>query len=154
MSDDRPTRVIRARDWQWEGVPRREYKTEGTHFRGVTRQTLLGEGAGETALDCETRYFEVAPGGYTSLEQHRHPHSVVILRGHGEVILDDRLEPVAPHDVVYIGPWAAHQFHAAADEPLGFLCVVSRDRDRPQLADDETVARIARNPDVAARLRR
>jgi len=154
MSDERPARVIRARDWRWEGVPRREYKAEGTHFRGVTRQTLLGEGPGEDSLDCETRYFEVAPGGYTSLEQHGHPHSVVILRGQGEVILEDRLEAIAPHDVVYIGPWVAHQFHAAADEALGFLCVVSRSRDRPRLADEETVARISRNPAVAARLRR
>lgn len=154
MSDERPTRVIRARDWQWQGVPVHAYKTEGTHFRGVTRQTLLGTTEDEAALALETRYFEVEPGGYTSLEQHGHPHSVVILRGRGEVILEDRLEPVAPHDVVYIGPWAAHQFHATGDEPLGFLCVVSRDRDRPQLADDDTVARISANPEVARRLRR
>lgn len=154
MNDERPTRVIRSRDWQWEGVPVHAYKTEGSHFCGVTRQTLLGADADEAALGFETRYFEVAPGGYTSLEQHGHPHAVMILRGRGEVILEDRLEPLAPHDVVYIGPWAAHQFHAGDDEPLGFLCVVSRERDRPQLADDAGVARISANPEVARRLRR
>jgi quercetin dioxygenase-like cupin family protein len=155
MSDSADqSKVISAHSYRWEGVPLREYKTEGTHFRGITRQTLLGEGADEQALSFETRYFEVQPGGYSTLERHDHPHAVVILRGHGEVILQDRVESLAPHDVVYIAPQTVHQFHASGDEPLGFICIVDQERDRPQLPDDDEAAALAQVDAVAQRLKR
>jgi hypothetical protein len=40
---------------------------------------------------------------------------------------------VDERDLVTIDPLAWHQFQAAADSPLGFLCLVARERDRPQL---------------------
>jgi hypothetical protein len=51
-------------------------------------------------------------------------------------------QPVASHDLVTIDPLTWHQFHAAADCPLGFLCLVSRTRDRPQLPTAEESARL------------
>lgn len=137
-----PSKIIRAADYRWESVPLREYKTEGTHFKDITRQTLMGEGEGEEALQQITRYFEVQPGGYSTLERHEHTHAVVILRGAGEVILEDRVEEVGLHDCVYIAPMTFHQFHATGDEPLGFLCIVSRERDRPQLPEKDDVERL------------
>lgn len=77
------SKVIHARDYRWEGVPLKAYKTDGTHFRAITRQTLLGADEDERALGHQTRYFEIAPGGYSSLERHQHTHTVVILRGQG-----------------------------------------------------------------------
>lgn len=148
------SKVVRAQHYRWQGVGVYQYKAEGTRFRDVTRQTLLGNGADEQALNFETRYFEIQPGGYSTLERHDHPHSVVILRGSGEVILQDRVEPLAPHDVVYVAPQTVHQFHAVGDEPLGFLCVVDRERDRPQLPDDEEAAALARVDAVGQRMRR
>lgn len=148
-----PSKVIKAHNYRWDGVPMREYKTEGSHFKDITRQTLMGEGAGEEALNCLTRYFEVQPGGYSTLERHEHTHSVVIIRGHGEVILEDRVEPVALHDCVYIAPDTFHQFHALGDEPLGFLCIVDRNRDRPQLPEAEDINRLFANAEVASRLK-
>lgn len=147
------SKVIRGSDYRWDGVPVHEYKTEGTEFRGVTRQTLLGGGGSDPALAFETRYFEVEPGGYSSLETHEHPHSVVVIRGRGEVVLGDRVETVAPFDCVYVAPGTFHQFHATADEPLGFLCMVDRDRDRPRLPDDDELARLRESPEVARRIR-
>jgi mannose-6-phosphate isomerase-like protein (cupin superfamily) len=147
-----PSKVIKARDYRWD-VPMREYKTEGTHFKDITRQTIMGEGEGEEALKSLTRYFEVQPGGYSTLERHEHTHSVVIMRGRGEVILEDRVEPVNLHDCVYIAPNTFHQFHATGDEPLGFLCIVDRERDRPQLPEAEDINRLFANADVAARLK-
>src|SRR4029077_5887352 len=44
--DDR-SKVLKFRSYGWDGVPVREYKTGDVPYRGVTRQTLLGEGTGE-----------------------------------------------------------------------------------------------------------
>lgn len=147
------SKVIHARGYRWQDVPLREYKTEGTHFRDITRQTLLGEGPGEESLNFVTRYFEVQPGGHSTLEHHDHPHSVVILRGEGDVILQDRVERIGPHDVVYVAPRAFHQFHATGEQPLGFLCIVDRERDRPDLPTDDDLERLRAEEAVGRRLR-
>jgi hypothetical protein len=36
-----------------------------------------------------------------------------------------------------------HQFRAAPDSPLGFLCLVAADRDRPQLPTPAEAERLA-----------
>jgi quercetin dioxygenase-like cupin family protein len=147
------SKVIRARNYRWDDVPMREYKTDGTHFKDITRQTLMGEGEGEEALNNLTRYFEIQPGGYSTLERHEHTHAVVILRGRGEVILEERVEPIGLHDCVYIAPDTFHQFHALGEEPLGFLCIVDRERDRPQLPEAKDINRLLASAEVAKRLK-
>ncbi len=114
----------------------RAYKDAAAHHRGVTRHTLLGGKGRDPALDIEARYFEVEPGGFTTLERHAHPHAVVVIRGRGEVELNSVVEPLAPFDAVYVAPWTTHRFRAADDSALGFLCVVPRERDRPQPVTD------------------
>ena len=136
------SKVIRSQEFCWSAVPLKAYKEEGGTHRGVTRQTLMGEGAGEEALAFLTRYFEVEPGGHTTLELHGHPHAVVVLCGRGHVVLGDATHEIAPHDCVYVAPGTVHQFRAAADAPLGFLCMVDRVRDRA------TPAAGIRPPDV------
>ncbi len=128
------SKVLKSREFRWRGVALREYKPAeaGERFRGVTRQTLLGEGAGEGDLNFLTRYFEIAPGGFSSLELHRHPHAVVVVRGRGEVELAGESFVIEPFDCVFVSPETPHQFRAAAGEPLGFLCMVDRERDRPR----------------------
>ena len=124
------SKVLAARDFRWP-VALKPYKDGGGLYREVTRQTLLGEGVGEEALTFLTRYFEVAPGGFSTLEQHQHPHAVVILRGRGTVLLGASRFPIAASDCVYVAPGEAHQFCADQGESLGFLCIVDRARDRP-----------------------
>ena len=135
MSDR--SKVIPSEAYRWRGIGVKQYRADDAPCKDVTRQTLLGEGDDETDLSFLTRYFEIQPNGYSTLERHRHPHAVVIIRGRGRVQLGERTYEVAPHDCVYIAPGAFHQFHAAADEPLGFLCMVDRVRDRPQLPTEE-----------------
>lgn len=127
------SKVIKCRGFRWEGLELQAYKAESAPFKDVSRQTLLGEGVGEGALRFVTRYFEVQPGGYSTLELHRHPHSVVVLRGTGQVVLGRRTHAIAAFDCVYVAPGAKHQFRATGREPLGFLCIVDRVRDRPVL---------------------
>jgi quercetin dioxygenase-like cupin family protein len=146
------SKVIASRDYHWDGIRVREYKGDDAHFREVTKQVLLGEGDDESALQFVTRYFEVQPGGYSSLERHDHPHAVVIVRGRGKVILGDSVCDVAAFDCVYVAPGDLHQFHALGDEPLGFLCVVDRERDRPVAATEDELDALTRNPAIAALL--
>ena len=130
MSGVRRFRPDASGDFAWDGVERLRYKEEGSApFRDITRQLLFAQ----PDQDCELRYFEIAPGGHSTLERHRHTHAVLILRGRGTVRLGGSEQPVASHDLVTVDPLTWHQFHAAADSPLGFLCLVSRTRDRPQL---------------------
>jgi Mannose-6-phosphate isomerase len=143
------SKVLKCCAFRWERVEVRQYKAEGTaHFKEITRQTLIGERTGEQDLSFITRYFEVQPGGYSSLERHEHPHSVIILRGQGRVILGDRTYRIAPHDCVYVSPHTLHQFHATGPEPLGFLCMVDRERDRPQLPTSEELEALSANPEL------
>lgn len=119
----------------WEGVEPEAYKADSETWKGITRQELIGK-RGETPL-FHVRYFEIAPGGYSTLEQHEHEHVVVPIRGRGEAQFGCYIYNVVPHDVVYVSPSDPHQFRCPEDatEPFGFLCMVNAERDRPKTVD-------------------
>ena len=134
--------VIRHADgaFRWEGVDVLAYKQEGSApFKDVTRQVLFEN----ESLPAQLRYFEVAPGGHTTLERHEHVHAVMVIRGHGKALVGNEAHPIKEHDLVSVPPMTWHQFHAAPDEPLGFLCLVAAQRDRPQLPSDHEKDAIA-----------
>jgi quercetin dioxygenase-like cupin family protein len=135
---------------RWEDVPVLNYKSEGSApFKDITRQVLF-----ETPeLGCELRYFEIAPGGHSTLERHAHVHAVMILRGGGQCLVGSEVRAVAAHDLVSIPPMTWHQFRAAPDAPLGFLCMVNRERDKPQLPTAEELEALRRDTVVARFLR-
>ncbi len=137
MSSVRRFELDKEGDYRWSEVERLRYKDEGSApFKDITRQVLFAQ----ADQGCELRYFEVAPGGYSTLERHEHTHAVMILRGHGTVRLGSASQPVAERDLVTIDPLTWHQFHAADDCALGFLCLVSKTRDKPQLPSDADLA--------------
>lgn len=124
-------------EFVWPEAVRKVYKDEGGSWRGVTRTALVGGSEG-TPAPFQLRYFEVETGGFSSLEKHEHEHVVVIVRGRGEVRLGGRREALGFGDVVYIAPWEVHQFNnPEGPEPLGFLCMVPAERDRPVLVDPD-----------------
>ena len=134
-------------DQRWAEVEVHEYKAEGeAPFREVTRQVLFDD----HELSCQLRYFEVAPGGWSTLERHEHVHAVVVLRGRGRALVGDQVLDLELNDLVSVGPMTWHQFRAGPDEPLGFLCVVNHERDRPQLPDESDLAQLRSDPAVAA----
>lgn len=136
------SKVIHSENYEWQGVEKKAYKKNVSLFRNVHRFTLLGSEIPE--LNFETRYFEIGPGGHSSLEKHRHPHSVIVIRGSGSVILNDTITSLSIHDVVYIAPETIHQFHADTEEPLGFICIVDRYRDKPVVPENSEIeARIS-----------
>src|SRR5262245_39617351 len=96
------SQVLRMNDFRWEGVPAAQYKQAAEHHRGVTRVSLAGQNGESTAF--HTRYFEIAPDGFSSFERHAHEHVVVILRGRGIVRLGDAVHEVGFGDTVYVAP--------------------------------------------------
>jgi len=137
--------VRRFNAFGWENVPVLSYK-EGGPYKDVTRQILF-EGA--ESLPVQWRYFEVQPGGHSTLERHEHIHWVLILRGRGACLVGDEITDIAEHDLIEIAPLQWHQFRAAEDAPLGFLCLVAAERDRPQLPSEDDLAGLRRDTKIA-----
>ncbi len=124
------SRVLRfGPDFRWQGVAVTDYKSPAHHWAGVCRTTLVGEAGEQTRF--QLRYFEIAPGGFSSFEHHAHEHAVFVLRGQGEVQLGEQVHPLSFGDIVYVAPHEPHQFRNLGTEPFGFLCVVDAERDRP-----------------------
>jgi mannose-6-phosphate isomerase-like protein (cupin superfamily) len=137
-------------DYRWDEVAQLPYKEDDRAlFRAITRQVLFSD----TALASELRYFEVAPGGFSTLERHEHMHAVLILRGRGHCLVGRDVKALATRDLVTVPPMTWHQFRATGSEPLGFLCMVNAQRDKPQLPSAAELAELKADPAIAAFLR-
>jgi mannose-6-phosphate isomerase-like protein (cupin superfamily) len=140
----------KAKNYRWEGVEELPYKEDARAlFKSITRQVLFSH----PELQGELRYFEVAPGGFSTLERHEHMHAVLILRGCGHCLVGDEVKPVELRDLITVPAMTWHQFRATASEPLGFLCMVNAARDKPQLPSAEDLARLKSDAKIAAFLR-
>jgi len=149
MSAPEPIAFRKAQDGgcAWDDVARLNYKEEGSApFKAISRQTLFSS----PHLAGELRYFEIEPGGYSTLERHEHAHAVMILRGRGTCLVDGEVREIDTRDLVSIAPWSWHQFRASRGEALGFLCLVNSLRDKPQLPTQEQLATLRENPAIAA----
>jgi mannose-6-phosphate isomerase-like protein (cupin superfamily) len=134
-------------DYRWDGVAHLPYKEDGAApFKAISRQVLFGE----PGLGCELRYFEMDAGGFSTLERHGHMHAVMILRGHGQCLVGEEVRTVKPFDLVTIPSWTWHQFRATAGEPLGFMCMVNAERDKPQLPNAQEMEALRRHPVIVA----
>jgi mannose-6-phosphate isomerase-like protein (cupin superfamily) len=139
--------IIRHLDgFRWDGVPVLKYKEDGNHFKTISRQVLF---EGGPHLGTQLRYFEIEPGGHSTLERHDHLHSVMVIRGGGHCLVGEVVYPLAVNDLVYVPSMTWHQFRATGDQPLGFLCLVNRDRDKPERPDEKSVAQLKAQPQVA-----
>ena len=126
------SKVIRHNgEYSWTGVDLEPYKATTDSWRGITRRELAGK-RGESSR-FHVRYFEIAPGGHSTLEQHEHEHVVIPIRGRGVAQFGQYIYQVGFGDVVYVAPRDPHQFRNPedSDEPFGFLCIVNADRDLP-----------------------
>lgn len=134
-------------DYRWNAVDLLRYKDDGgAPFRDVTRQTLFRR----PDMHGELRYFEVAANGHSTLERHEHAHAVLVLRGSGQVLVGMQVFTIGTFDLVSVPPLTWHQFRAAAESPLGFLCMVDATRDKPQLPDASEREMLRGNPATAA----
>ena len=132
--------------FRWEGVEV-QHVTSGdgeTGVRDLCRQILFDD----SSMDYQVRFLDI--GGHTTLERHKHAHSVVILSGRGQGLIGDVVVDLSAHDLVEVGPWEWHQFRAADGDHLGFLSIVNCNRDRPQLATPADLERLTRFPEIAS----
>ena len=137
-------------DYRWDGVALLPYKEDDRAlFKSITRQVLFSD----PEMHAELRYFEVAAGGFSTLERHQHMHAVLILRGRGHCLIGGEVKSLETRDLVTVPPLTWHQFRASKGEPLGFLCMVNAVRDKPQLPGAEDLARLTADPAIAAFLR-
>lgn len=118
-------------DMTWRGVADEPYKTETGGWSDIIRRVLIGS-RGESAK-FHVRYFEIAPGGTSSLERHRHEHVVICVKGDGIVRTGKSRRKVGFMDVLYISPDTVHQLTNPYNAPFGFLCIVNARRDRPKV---------------------
>jgi quercetin dioxygenase-like cupin family protein len=139
------SKIVRRVSTGWQGIGQRRYKDEQDGHRDINRHNLLGHTEDEQSASV-VRYFEIEPGGHSTLERHTHTHFVVVLTGNGSVILGDSVHEIGPFDCVYVAPDDFHQFHAGPEQQLGFLCIVDRERDRPLRPDDDELARLCAGP--------
>jgi quercetin dioxygenase-like cupin family protein len=137
--------VRKFKDFGWESVQVLAYK-EGGPYKGVTRQILF---EGQESLPAQWRYFEVEPGGHSTLERHEHIHYVLILRGKGRCLVGDQISEIGEHDLIEVPSLMWHQFRAADDAPLGFLCLVPATRDKPQLPNSDDLAMLGKTVSVS-----
>src|ERR1700688_3973063 len=149
MTERVPHRGAHA-DYRWAGVALLPYKEDDRAlFKSITRQVLFSD----PEMHAELRYFEVAAGGFSTLERHQHMHAVLILRGRGHCLIGGEVKSLETRDLVTVPALSWHQFRASKGEPLGFLCMVNAQRDKPQLPSAEYVARLKAAPAIAEFLR-
>lgn len=131
QTGQRLTHLVHRGPAGWEGRPPTAYKAgKELPFRDVVRHELLGKFGEQT--DFDLRYFEIAPGGYSSLEKHVHTHAVICVQGQGTLVLGIESITLKTMDVAYVPPLEVHQLRNDSAEPFGFFCIVDHLRDRPQ----------------------
>jgi mannose-6-phosphate isomerase-like protein (cupin superfamily) len=145
------THIPQTGPFRWDGVPVLSYKEDGgTHFRAITRQVLFDDA---DSAGAQLRYFEVSPGGHSTLERHDHVHSVMVIRGGGHALVGGEIHSLGTNDLVRVPPRTWHQFRATGDEALGFLCLVRGERDKPQRPTAADLESLRADPAVGAFVR-
>ncbi len=149
---DTGSRLYRHRgNYRWEGVSPEPYKAQSEDWAAAQRMVFIGQAA--EPLDFHLRYFELEPGGFTSLEKHEHAHVVIVVRGKGTVVAGSACWSVGFLDALYIAPFTPHQLLNTGEEPFGFFCIVDAVRDRPQPLSPSELQRLLAIPRVRAVLR-
>jgi quercetin dioxygenase-like cupin family protein len=120
-------------NWDWDGIPIGHYATRP----GVTVQRFIGRR--DQSQNMELRYFELEAGACSNFEQHNYEHAVLILRGRGTVRLGEEITPIQFGDAIFVEPNEIHQFRAAEDEALGFMCAVLDKKLRVTVHGEQTL---------------
>ncbi len=112
-----------SNDYAWEGVDPLLIHTD--EVQGVIKHVLVGPKDG--APNFVIRYFHVPVGDNTFFDQHPHEHGIVILHGKAKVRIGESFYELNPLDAVFISGNDIHQLVNIGDEPLGFMCVITRE---------------------------
>jgi gentisate 1,2-dioxygenase len=151
-NSDTNKELIKFNNFKWATVETVVYKKcsiNDTTFYNVERQNIITK----NDLSFEVRYFECGKNGFTTLEKHQHTHVVMIARGRGKVIIEDKIFDASPFDYFIISEWRPHQLINVSDEPFGFFCTVNSERDKYTLLSEKEISRLIRNIEIAEYIR-
>src|SRR4051794_41948373 len=108
---DRPI-YRKAKDYRWDGVDELPYKEDDRAlFKTITRQVLFSD----PEMHSEMRYFEMAPGGFSTLERHQQTRAVLILRASGHCLVGSEGKPIETLHPIPVTPKICH--HVRAPRP-------------------------------------
>lgn len=105
-------------------VERKPVQMDGV--QGASMAIMVGRGDG--APNFAMRSFRVEPGGHTPRHSHDYEHEVFVSGGGGTIFIDGEERAIRQGDVIYVPAESLHQFRAAGDKPLEFLCLVPATR--------------------------
>jgi quercetin dioxygenase-like cupin family protein len=94
----------------------------GEGIEGVVKRVLVSPAEGWDGWVM--RLFDVDPGGHTPRHRHDWPHINFVAAGRGVLYLDGAEHELAAGSYAYVPAGREHQFRAAADTPLSFVCIV------------------------------
>ncbi len=95
---------------------------EGDAVKGVDGRVLIGKADG--ADNFCMRVFEVEAGGFTPKHSHDWEHEIFFHKGKGEVLTDDKWNPIGAGSVAFIPGGRKHQIKNTGNEKLVFVCLV------------------------------
>jgi quercetin dioxygenase-like cupin family protein len=75
------------------------------------------------------RLFDVQPGGHTPRHAHDWPHINFVAAGRGQLHLDGEDHALEAGSYAFVPAGLTHQFSAAPDEALSFVCIVPEEGD-------------------------
>lgn len=103
-----------------EDVQQEKIQMDGV--QGATMAIMVGRDDG--APNFALRQIHVESGGHTPRHSHDYEHEVFVVSGNGTILLDGKENPIRGGDVIYVPANELHQFKAAENDELRFLCLV------------------------------
>lgn len=94
----------------------------GVGSKGVIKRVVAGPNMGTPSFVM--RIFTIEKDGYTPHHAHPYEHGIVVLKGNGKVLLDDREYEIGSGSVITIPPNVPHQIVNGSDSELAIVCVV------------------------------
>ncbi|NLL20037.1 MAG: cupin domain-containing protein [Clostridia bacterium] len=102
-------------------------RLQGEGINQVTKKVLVSPAEGWEGWVM--RLFELDAGGYTPRHSHDWPHINWIVSGEGTLYLDGREHAIRAGDYAYVPNKVLHQFKAADNSGLSFICIVPEEGD-------------------------
>jgi len=99
----------------------------------------------------DPRMVRIPAGKFNENHKHAHETLIHILEGSGQVVIDDRVLPVAAGDSILVPRWAMHQTQNLGTAEMRFLAVTDFRLSQRALVGDATDYRM--NADIDAKLR-
>jgi len=99
---------------------------QGDGLRDVVKKVLVPPAEWEGWC---MRLFELGPAGHTPRHRHDWPHINVVLEGAGTLHVDGVDHELRAGAYAFVPAGALHQFTAAPDSPLSFVCIVPAEGD-------------------------